>query len=212
MSAHLTPAGGGKYHGRSMNMERILKVAVQVAALALVATSSPQAQKAGETPQAAKSAPAAAKAQPSAKNGSTDATPAGTPVARLRGLVGNVLVSDEAGLSSAEGLVALAEGSRVITTAESKAVVVYKDGCEVALGPNQRLEIDSDLPCSGRIELAQSIFVEPGAVALAGAAGGASAAVLGGTLPAAGLAAGTAGLAGLASLVSARDERPVSPN
>lgn len=197
-----------------MNMERILKVAVQVAALVLVATSSPQAQKAGETPQAAMSAPAAAKAKPSAKNGPADATPAGTPVARLRGLVGNVLVSDEAGLSSAEGLVALAEGSRVITTAESKAVVVYKDGCEVTLGPNQRLEIDSDLPCSGRIELAQSIFVQPGALAAgaAGAAGGASAAVLGGTVPAAGLAAGTAGVAGLASLVSARDERPVSPN
>jgi hypothetical protein len=197
-----------------MNMQRILKVAVQIAALALAATSSPQAQKAGETPKVAKSAPAAERAAQLPKNGSSDATPAGAPVARLRDLVGNVLVSDEAGLSSAEGLVPLAEGSRVITTAESKAVVVYEDGCEVTLGPNQRLEIDRDLPCIGRIDLAQSIFMEPGALAAgaAGAAGGASAAVLGGTVPAAGVAAGTAGVASLATLVSARDERPVSPN
>jgi hypothetical protein len=199
-----------------MKLERILKVAAQVAALALLATSSPLAQKAGDTPKAAKREPVAAKMAQSPKNGSADATPYGTPVARLRGVVGNVLVSDEDGLSSAEGSVALTEGSRVITTAESRAVIVYQDGCEVVLEANQRLEINNDLPCSERVLLAQSIFVEPGAVALAagaaGAAGGATAAVLGGTLPAAGLAAGTAGLAGLATLAATRDENPVSPN
>lgn len=194
-----------------MKLERIAKVAAQVAALALLATSSPLAQKAADAPRNAKGQPAAARIAKAARNGSADATPIGTPVARLRDVVGNVLVSGESGLSSAEGSVALLEGSRVITTAEAKAVVIYKDGCEVALGANERLEIENDLPCSERILLAQSIFLDAGGIALA-SAGGATAAVLGGTLPAAGLAAGTAGLAGLATLVAARDENPASPN
>lgn len=184
-----------------MMVKRISKVAAQVVALALLATSSPLAQKAADAPAKR------------ARNGS-DATPIGTPVARLRGVVGNVLVSGESGLSSAEGSAALLEGSRVITTAEAKAVVVYKDGCEVPLEANQRLEIENDLPCKERILLAQSIFLEPGALAAgaAGATGGVAAAVLGGTLPVAGIAAGTAGVAGLATLVANRDENPVSPN
>jgi hypothetical protein len=199
-----------------MIVERIVKVAAQVIALALLATSSPLAQKAAEAPRAAKSKPAAAGIAKSARNGATDATPVGTPVARLRGVVGNVLVSGESGLSSAEGSVALLQGSRVITTAEAKAVVVYRDGCAVTLGANERLEIENDLPCGERIRLAQSIFLQPGGLALAagaaGAAGGATAAVLGGALPAAGLAAGTVGLAGLATLAANRDDNPVSPN
>jgi len=197
-----------------MKLERIVKVAAQVAALALLATSSPLAQKAADAPRSAKGKPAAARIAKAARNGSTDATPVGTPVARLRDVVGNVLLSGESGLSSVEGPVALLEGSRVITTAGAKAVVVYKDGCEVSLGPNERLEIEKDLPCSERILLAQSIFLQPGALAAgaAGAAGGAAAAVLGGAIPVTGLAAGTAGLAGLATLVAARDENPVSPN
>ena len=193
-----------------MKLESIAKVAAQVAALALLATSSPLAQQAADA-RGAKGKPAAARIAKAARNGSTNATPVGTPVARLRGVVGNVLVSGESGLSSAEGSVALLEGSRVITTAEAKAVVVYKDGCEVSLGANERLEIEVDLPCSERILLAQSIFLDAGGLALAGA-GGATAAVLGGTLSAAGVAAGTAGLAGLAALVAARDENPASPN
>lgn len=197
-----------------MKVDRIVKAAAQGIALALLATSSPLAQQAAEAPRAAKSKPAAAGIAKPARNGATDATPVGTPVARLRGVVGNVLVSGESGLSSAEGSVALLEGSRVITTAEAKAVVVYKDGCEVSLGPNERLEIDNDPPCSERILLAQSIFLQPGGLAAGaiGATGGAAAAVLGGTLPAAGLAAGTAGLAGLATLAANRDQNPVSPN
>lgn len=198
-----------------MKLERIARVAAQVAALALLATSSPLAQKAADPLRSAKGKPAAARIATAARNGSAEATPVGTPVARLRAVVGNVLVSGQSGLSSAEVGGALLEGSRVITTAEAKAVVVYKDGCEVSLGANERLEIENDLPCGERILLAQSIFVQPGGLALAagaaGAAGGATAAVLGGAIPA-GLAAGTAGLAGLATLVAARDENPASPN
>jgi hypothetical protein len=197
-----------------MIVERIVKAAAQVVALALLATSSPLAQKAADAPRAARSKPAADRIAKSASNGSADATPIGTPVARLRDVVGNVLVSGESGLSSAEGSASLLEGSRVITTAEAKAVVVYNDGCEVTLEANQRLEIENDLPCRQRILLAQSIFLEPGALAAgaAGATGGVAAAVLGGTVPVAGIAAGTAGLAGLATLAVSRDESPVSPN
>lgn len=191
-----------------MKRERI----IAVAALTLLATSSPLAQKAAQTPRAAKSQPAAARIAQSPRAGSPDATPIGTPVARLRGIEGNVLVSGETGLSSAEGAVRLLEGSRVITTAESRAVVVYDDGCEVTLEANQRHEVERDLPCGERILLAHSIFLEPGGIALAAGAagaGGAAAAILGGTLPAAGLAAGTVGLA---ALVAERDHTPVSPN
>lgn len=136
-------------------------------------------------------------------------------VAQLRLVEGNVLVSGEAGLASAEEATRLVEGSRVITTAESTVIVVYDDGCEVKLKPNQRLEVDDDQPCRQRLAQAHSIFLEPGGIGLAagsaGAAGSAAAAVLAGTVPAAGLAAGT-GLAGVAALVSARQNDNTSPN
>jgi hypothetical protein len=207
-----------------MKPERILKVAAQVAALALLATS-PLAQKAGESPQAPKAKPVASRMALSRKNGSTNPTPDGTAVARLRAVEGNVLLSQESGLSSVEGPVPLVEGARVITTAESKAVVVFNDGCEVKLEPNQRLEIESGVPCKERILLAQSIFLEPGGLALGAAAtgvaggvaggaavGGTTAAVLGGSLPGVGLAAGATGLAGFAALVDTRESSPASPN
>lgn len=204
-----------------MKLERILKAAARVAALALLATSSPLAQKSGEALQSPQARSVAARTAQAPKNGSTNPTPEGTPVARLRAVEGNVLLSQESGLSSVEGPVPLVEGTRVITTAESRAVVVFNDGCEVMLESNQRLEIESDLPCKERILLAQSIFLEPGGLALGAAAGGvaggaaasgATAAVLGGSLPGVGLAAGATGLAGLAALVETRESSPASPN
>lgn len=177
-----------------MKLERFLKGVAQVAALALLAASSPLAQKGEPAHVAAKSA-----------------TASGTPVARLRAVEGNVLVSQESGLSSAEESAVLAEGSRVITTAESTAIVVYRDGCEVKLEANQRVEIDADVPCAERVMLAHSIF-EPASAAIAASAGGASAAALGGSFSTVGLAAGTAGLAGLASLVEQRESSPASPS
>lgn len=147
-------------------------------------------------------------------------TPAGERVATLRVIEGNVLLSDATGLSSGEDAAPLLKGSRVITTANSQATVVYRDGCEVTLKANQRLEIDVDRPCKERIAQAQSIFLEPAGMALAAggaaAGGGAAAAVLGGALAGttgivAGVA-GVAGLGGLAALASGRGDSTVSPN
>jgi hypothetical protein len=192
-----------------MKLERFLKGVAQVAALALLAASSPLAQKGESAHVAAKKAPVGRMAAKDSPTGS--ATAYGTPVARLRAVEGNVLVSQESGLSSAEESVVLVEGSRVITTAESTAIVVYRDGCEVKLEANQRLEIDADVPCAERIMLAHSIF-EPAGAAIAASAGGATAAALGGSFSTVGLAAGTAGLAGLASLVEQRESSPASPS
>lgn len=217
-----------RYHenreqGHIMKLQRILKAGAQAFILVMIAASSPQAQKPDETPRPARDKPARVAKSPG--NGLTQPTPEGTAVARLRKVEGNVLVSGKSGLSSAEGPVPLQEGARVITTAESSAVVVFNDGCEVTLQANQRLEVESDRPCKERILLAQSIFLEQGSLVLgaaagsagaagagaAGAAGSATAAVLGGAVPGAGLAAGT-GLAGLAALVDTRESSPASPN
>ena len=135
------------------------------------------------------------------------------PVATLKVLEGNVLVSGEAGLASAEASARLVEGSRVITTANARVLVVYDDGCEVQLEPNQRLAIERGKPCRERLAQAESILREPEGMLLAGgtgAAGGAAAAALAGTLgPGIGLAAGAAGAAVIAA---ARGERNTSPN
>ena len=140
-------------------------------------------------------------------------TPAGTPVATLKSVEGNVLVSGEAGLGSADSKSRLVESSRVITTANATAVVEYDDGCEVKLEPNQRLEIDSDKPCKERVVQAESILKEPAGLMLAGgagAAGGAAAAALTGSLGAG--VVGVAGVAGVAAIGIARGDRNTSPN
>lgn len=192
-----------------MKHDRILKGVAQLAAFALLATSPSLAQQGEAARAAAKAAPAARMVAKDATAGSR--TPYGSPVARLRAVEGNVLVSQETGLSSAEESIVLAEGSRVITTADSKAIVAYTDGCEVKLESNQRVEIDVDVSCAERVRLAHSIF-EPTSAAIAASAGGATAAALGGSFSAVGIAAGTAGLAGLASLVDRRESSPASPS
>ena len=153
--------------------------------------------------------------KPGDGNGPVQRTPEGQPVATLKSVEGNVLVSQETGLASADAKARLGEGSRVITTANAKAVVAYDDGCEVKVDPNQRLEIDADKPCRERVVQADSILKEPAGLALmggTGAAGGAAAAALAGSLGGAGLAAGVAGVTGLAAIASSRDSGNTSPN
>ena len=72
-------------------------------------------------------------------------------VARLKQVTGNVLVSREAGLATGNEAQALVNGSRIITTANSTAVVVFDNGCEVRLNENERLDIDSDKPCAAML-------------------------------------------------------------
>jgi hypothetical protein len=141
------------------------------------------------------------------------AQPAPEPVAHLKDVNGNVLVSRETGLASGVESAALTKGSRVITTANSQVTVVYDNGCEVKLKPNQRFEVVTDKPCSELVARAESILTEPaGAMAAAGGAGaiaaGSGFAVSSVVVPLA--AAG--GLAGLAALQSQRESQAVSPH
>ena len=138
---------------------------------------------------------------------------AGEPIAHLKGVKGNVLVSKETGLASGNESAPLTKGSRVITTANSEVTVAYDNGCEVKLKPNQRFEVVDDKPCSELIARAESILTEPaGAIAAAGSVGavaaGSGVALSSVALPLA--AAG--GLAGLAALQSQRESQAVSPH
>jgi hypothetical protein len=72
-------------------------------------------------------------------------------VARLKSVSGNVLVSREAGLAAGAEAQRLADGTRVITTANSEAVIEFDDGCEVRLKENERYEVDSGRPCALRL-------------------------------------------------------------
>jgi hypothetical protein len=69
-------------------------------------------------------------------------------VARLKQVTGNVLVSREAGLATGAEAQQLVNGTRIITTANSTAIVVFDNGCEVRLKENERFEIDSQKPCA----------------------------------------------------------------
>ena len=89
-------------------------------------------------------------------------------VAQLKGVKGNVLVSRATGLAAGGEATRLTDHVRVITTANSEAVVVFDNGCEVRLKENQRLEVESDKPCAALVAEAQSILVEPAGTALSG--------------------------------------------
>ena len=69
-------------------------------------------------------------------------------VARLKSVNGNVLVSRESGLAAGEQAQRLANGTRIITTANSEAVVEFDNGCEVRLKENERFDVDSTRACA----------------------------------------------------------------
>lgn len=70
------------------------------------------------------------------------------PVARLKSVNGNVLVSRESGLAAGEQAERLVNGARVITTANSEAVIEFDNGCEVRLKENERFDVDSTRACA----------------------------------------------------------------
>jgi hypothetical protein len=72
-------------------------------------------------------------------------------VAKLQQVTGNVLVSREAGLATGAEAQEIANGSRIITTANSRVVVVFDNGCRVEMQENQRLEVDSRKPCAALV-------------------------------------------------------------
>ena len=85
-------------------------------------------------------------------------------VAKLQQVTGNVLVSREAGLSTGAEAQEIANGSRIITTANSRVVVVFDNGCRVEMQENQRLEVDSRKPCAAL--LAEGLAIAQPAVAV----------------------------------------------
>jgi len=75
-------------------------------------------------------------------------------VARLKQVTGNVLVSGQSGLATGNEAQPLANGVRIITTANSRVIVVFDNGCEVRLEENQRFDVESDKPCAALVPLA----------------------------------------------------------
>ena len=84
-------------------------------------------------------------------------------VAKLTDLKGNVLVSRESGLVSGNDALRIVPGTRILTTANSRVVIVYDNGCRVTLEENQRFEVEDDKkPCA--LLLVQPILA-PAAIA-----------------------------------------------
>jgi hypothetical protein len=98
--------------------------------------------------------------------GAQQPAPSRDSVAELRDLKGNVLVSRESGLTAGSESQQLANGTRVITTANSEVVVVFDNGCRVHLRENQRLDVDSRKPCAALV--VQSLPVAVAAAPVAG--------------------------------------------
>jgi hypothetical protein len=111
-------------------------------------------------------------------------------VAQLKQLNGNVLVSRDTGMTAGAELLKVANGTRIITTANSEVVVVFDNGCEVRMKENQRLDVESDKPCAALVPANLAVAAPaagPGFVGLLvpgllGASGAAAAAGVGGGL------------------------------
>jgi hypothetical protein len=124
-------------------------------------------------------------------------------VAKLKDVKGGVLVSKTSGLAAGTEGMRLAVGTRVITTSDSHAQVVYDDGCHVSLEPNQRFQVERGRTCEALALLPESIVPAPAAVTAS--ATGTQLFVQDVMVPA--LAA-----VGIAELLRRHDDRAVSPN
>jgi hypothetical protein len=71
-------------------------------------------------------------------------------VARLVGISGNVLVSNDFNIASAGERLRLVPGARVLVTANSSATVEFDDGCRVRLQGGERFEIRGTPACATR--------------------------------------------------------------
>jgi hypothetical protein len=71
-------------------------------------------------------------------------------VARLIGISGNILVSNEQTIASASEALRLTPGMRVLATLNSRATIEYADGCRVHLNAGDRIEVSAQRPCATR--------------------------------------------------------------
>ena len=125
------------------------------------------------------------------------------PIAKLKDLHGNVLVSKSSGLAAGREGTQLTEGVRVITANSSDVVVQYDDGCEVRLKPNQRFQVERGKPCAVLVAQPESILATPEGAAVTTVAGAAGVTAI--LLP-------SLGAAGLAAILERRSDRKVSPS
>jgi hypothetical protein len=73
-------------------------------------------------------------------------------VARLVGVTGNVLVSNDNTIASAGEALRLVPGMRVLATLNSSAVVEFEDGCRVKVQAGERFEVRGDRGCAPRAQ------------------------------------------------------------
>ncbi|HST01580.1 MAG TPA: hypothetical protein VLJ84_07965 [Usitatibacter sp.] len=125
------------------------------------------------------------------------------PIAKLKDLHGNVLVSKSSGLAAGGEGTRLTEGVRVITANSSDVVVQYDDGCEVRLKSNQRFLVERGKPCAVLVAQPESILATPEGAAVTTIAGAAGVTAI--LLP-------SLGVAGLAAILERRSDRKVSPS
>ena len=71
-------------------------------------------------------------------------------VARLTGVSGNVLVSNDFNIATAGDALRLAPGMRVLVTMNSAATIHYDDGCKVSVAAGERFEVQAGNPCAER--------------------------------------------------------------
>ena len=128
-----------------------------------------------------------------------------TQLHKLRDLVGNVLVSDKAGMGPATDKQRVGNNVRVMTTSRASVVVVTDCGCNVTLKPNERLDVVAGQSCAAALAAMSPVATN---VALgAGAAGaGTGAWAFGSGSGAGGVAVGVGGY------LVYRNNRNVSPN
>ena len=103
-------------------------------------------------------------------------------VAELSRVLGNVVVSDVAGMSAGANGLRLAKSVRVATTANSETTILFDNGCRVELKENQRFTIDDGQPCAVLLASVQAVPVGTalGAPVAAGVSGTTLALVAGG--------------------------------
>jgi len=125
------------------------------------------------------------------------------PIAKLKDVHGNVLVSRSSGLAAGSEGTRLVEGTRVITANSSEVIVQYDDGCEVRLKPNQRFQVERGKPCAVLVAQPESILATPEGATVTSLAGAAGVSAI--LLP-------SLGAAGIAAIVERRSGRSVSPS
>ena len=88
-------------------------------------------------------------------------------VAKLVEITGNVLVSRDSGLTTGTEAMRLLPKTRILTTANARAIIEYDDGCRVRMEANQRFEVERNRECAALLVLPQPVLVAPLAASFA---------------------------------------------